>query len=47
VLDQGNREALAIEIGFSPPSRRALALLEELAALHGAPATLRMDNGPT
>jgi putative transposase len=46
VLDQGNREALAIEAGFSLPSRRLLALLEELSALHGAPAALRMDNGP-
>jgi putative transposase len=46
VLDQGNREALAIEISFSLPSRRVLALLEELVALHGAPRALRMDNGP-
>ena len=46
VLDQGNREALAIEIGFSLPSRRVLALLDELVALHGAPSALRMDNGP-
>jgi len=46
ILDQGNREALAIEIGFSLPSRRVIAALEELLALHGAPRTLRMDNGP-
>jgi putative transposase len=46
VLDQGNREALAIEIGFSVPSRRVLTLLDQLVALHGAPATLRLDNGP-
>jgi putative transposase len=46
VLDHGNREALAIEIGFSLPSRRVLELLEDLRAVHGAPATLRMDNGP-
>ena len=46
VLDQGNREALAIEIGFSVPSRRVIALVESLVALHGAPATLRLDNGP-
>jgi putative transposase len=46
VLDHGNREGLAIEIGFSLPSRRVLALLEELVALHGAPAALRLDNGP-
>jgi putative transposase len=46
VLDQGNREALAIAIGFSLTSRRVLAILEELVALHGAPQALRMDNGP-
>jgi putative transposase len=46
ILDQGNREALAIEIGFSLPSRRVIAVVEELLALHGAPRTLRMDNGP-
>jgi putative transposase len=46
VLDQGNRECLAIEVGFSLPSRRVIALLDELVALHGAPATLRLDNGP-
>jgi putative transposase len=46
VLDQGNREALAIEIGFSLPSRRVIRLLDELISVHGAPPTLRMDNGP-
>ncbi len=46
VLDQGNREALAIELGFSLPCRRVISLLDELVALHGAPAALRLDNGP-
>lgn len=46
VLDHGNREALAIDVGFSLPSRRVLELLDELIALHGAPEALRMDNGP-
>ncbi len=46
VLDQGNREGLAIEIGFSLPTRRVLALLDDLVALHGAPTAIRMDNGP-
>ena len=45
-LDQGNRECLAIEVGFSLPSRRVMALLEQLIALHGPPAALRLDNGP-
>ncbi len=42
VLDQGHREGLAFEIGFSLPSRRVIALLDELVALHGAPAALRI-----
>jgi len=46
VLDQGNREALAIEVGTSLPSRRVIALLETLVAIHGAPTALRLDNGP-
>jgi putative transposase len=46
VLDQGNREALAIDAGFSLPSRRVCELLEELSVLHGAPTSLRLDNGP-
>ncbi len=46
VLDHGNREALAIEPGFSLPSRRVQAALDELITRHGPPAALRMDNGP-
>jgi putative transposase len=46
VLDEGNREALAIEISTSLPSRRVVQLLEELVALHGVPTMLRCDNGP-
>jgi putative transposase len=46
VLDEGNREALAIEIATSLPSVRVGALLDQLVALHGAPTMLRCDNGP-
>ena len=46
VLDEGNREALAIEIGTSLPSVRVVQVLEQLVAMHGAPAMLRCDNGP-
>lgn len=46
VLDEGNREALAIEIDTSLPSRRVAGLLDQLVAVHGAPARLRCDNGP-
>ena len=46
VLDEGNREALAIEVACAIPSVRVIRVLEELVALYGAPAALRMDNGP-
>jgi len=46
VIDEGNREALAIEIATSIPSRRVVRVLDELVALNGAPKALRMDNGP-
>lgn len=37
VLDEGNREALAIEIGTSLPSVRVLQVLEQLVAILGYP----------
>lgn len=46
VLDEGNREGLAIEIGTSLGSERVVALLTQLVAQHGAPQALRCDNGP-
>jgi putative transposase len=46
VLDEGNREALAIEIGFSIPTKRVIRTLEALIALYGKPQALRLDNGP-
>ena len=46
ILDEGLREGLAIDVGRSIPARRLIRVLEELIALHGRPAALRMDNGP-
>lgn len=46
IMDEGNREGLAIDIGRSIPARRVLRVLDELMALHGRPAALRLDNGP-
>jgi putative transposase len=46
VLDEGNREALAIEVDVSLPCLRVIAVLEQLVAMHGAPRQLRSDNGP-
>jgi putative transposase len=46
VLDEGNREGLAIDVGMSLPSARVTAVLDELVAMHGKPRALRLDNGP-
>lgn len=46
VLDEGNREGLAVEVAFAIPSVRVIRVLDELVATHGSPAALRMDNGP-
>jgi putative transposase len=46
VLDEGNREALAIEISPSLPSPRVVRLLEQLVAVQGPPTALRCENGP-
>ena len=46
VLDEGNREVLAVEVGTSLPSRRVTAILDQLVTLHGRPTALRLDNGP-
>jgi putative transposase len=43
MLDEGNREGLALEIGTSIPSPR---LVRVLVVLHGLPDALRADNGP-
>lgn len=46
VIDEANREALAIEIGTSIPSARVIRVLERLIDQYGRPAAIRMDNGP-
>ena len=46
VIDEGNREALAIEIGTSIPSARVIRVIDDLIRLHGRPARVRIDNGP-
>jgi len=46
VIDEGNREALAIEVSTSIPSVRVVRVLDELVTLYGKPQALRMDNGP-
>jgi putative transposase len=46
VMDEFTREGLAIEVATSLPSKRVIAVLARLFAIHGAPAYLRSDNGP-
>ena len=45
-LDEGNREALAVEIATSLPGGRVVSVLEQLVAIHGAPRAVRCDSGP-
>lgn len=46
VIDDFNREALAIEIDTSLPSARLVRVFEQLKAERGLPDVLRTDNGP-
>ncbi|GAB3534872.1 hypothetical protein GCM10027443_22700 [Pontibacter brevis] len=46
VIDDCNREALAIEIATSISSKRVIRVLEQLIDWRGKPAAIRVDNGP-
>lgn len=46
VIDDFNRESLAIEVDTSLPSLRVIRVLEKLIAQRGCPANMRCDNGP-
>jgi putative transposase len=46
VVDDFNREVLAIEVDLSLPSLRVTRVLERIAAWRGYPKKLRMGNGP-
>lgn len=46
IVDDFNREVLAIEIDLSLPAQRVVRVLERVVAWRGFPAKLRMDNGP-
>ena len=45
-IDEANREALAIEIGASIPSRRVTRVLDQVIEMYGRPDAIRCDNGP-
>lgn len=46
VVDDFNREALAIEIDLNLPTQRVIRVLNRISAWRGYPAQLRCDNGP-
>ncbi|MCW8194509.1 IS3 family transposase [Proteobacteria bacterium 005FR1] len=46
LLDDFNREALAIEVDLNLPAPRVIRVLERVIAWRGYPRKLRMDNGP-
>jgi putative transposase len=46
VVDDFNRELLAIEVDFNLPAQRVVRTLDRIAATRGYPLKLRLDNGP-
>jgi putative transposase len=46
VLDDYNREGLAVEVDLSLPASRVIRALEQIIQWRGKPAVIRCDNGP-
>ena len=46
MVDDYNREALAIEVDLNLPAERIIRVMDRVAAWRGYPAKIRMDNGP-
>jgi putative transposase len=46
VLDDFNREGLAVDVDLSLPSARVIRSLERIIEWRGKPLTIRCDNGP-
>lgn len=46
MIDEANRECLAIEVGVSIPSARLIRVLSRLIDCYGLPDAIRLDNGP-
>ena len=44
IIDESNREILAIEIDTSLPSGRVIRTLEQLGEIYGLPQAIRLDN---
>lgn len=46
ILDDYNREALRIAVGYSFPAEEVVRIVSELCEWRGAPQQIRTDNGP-
>ena len=46
VIDEANREALAIQVAQSLPASMLIRTMDRLVDWYGAPLSIRMDNGP-
>lgn len=46
VIDEANREALAIQVAQSLPASMLIRTMDRLVDWYGAPKSIRMDNGP-
>lgn len=46
LMDDYNREALAIEVDTSLPAERVVRVLEQVTGWRGVPKRIRVDNGP-
>jgi putative transposase len=46
VIDDYNREGLAIEVDFSLPAERVVRTLNQIIEWRGRPTMIRCDNGP-
>jgi putative transposase len=46
LMDDFNREALAIEVDTSLPAERVIRVLEQVTDWRGKPESIRVDNGP-
>lgn len=46
LMDDYNREALAIEVDTSLPAERVIRVLEQVTSWRGKPKRIRVDNGP-
>ena len=46
VMDDYNREGLAMEVDLSLPSQRVIRSLEQVIEWRGRPQAIRLDNGP-